>query len=78
MKTVGIREVRQKASQLIEEVQQGRELLITNHGKPVARLVPVSVQAAKPLGSYRDLRKAVRLKGGPLSATVAEMRNDRA
>jgi prevent-host-death family protein len=40
MKHAGIREARQNLSALIEEVRKGREITITDRGKPVARLVP--------------------------------------
>jgi prevent-host-death family protein len=40
MKTAGIREARQNLSQLIEYVKKGREVTITERGKPVAVLSP--------------------------------------
>lgn len=40
---VGIRELRDDASRLIEGVQKtGRPVTITNHGREVARLVPIT------------------------------------
>ena len=42
MITVGIRELKQQASELIRQVREtGSEVQITYHGKIVARLVPV-------------------------------------
>jgi prevent-host-death family protein len=42
MITVGIRELRQQASELIRAVrEEGRKIEITYRGKPVALLVPV-------------------------------------
>ncbi len=42
METVGIRELKQKASKLIRRVRdEGAEIQITYHGKVVALLVPV-------------------------------------
>jgi prevent-host-death family protein len=40
MKTVGAFEAKTHLAQLLEHVQLGEEVLITRHGKPVARLVP--------------------------------------
>ena len=40
MKQAGIREARQNLTALIDEVRKGREITITDRGKPVARLVP--------------------------------------
>jgi prevent-host-death family protein len=41
MKTIGVRELRQRASEFLEEVRKGRTLEVTAHGRPIARLVPV-------------------------------------
>lgn len=39
MKTVGIFEAKTNLSRLLEEVEKGRDVMITRHGKPVAKLV---------------------------------------
>jgi len=39
MKHVGIFEAKTHLSALVDEVADGREVVITRHGKPVARLV---------------------------------------
>ena len=39
MKHVGVFEAKTKLSALIDEVEKGGEIVITRHGKPVARLV---------------------------------------
>ena len=36
MRKAGIREARQNLSVLLDEVREGREVLITDRGKPVA------------------------------------------
>jgi prevent-host-death family protein len=38
---VGIRELRQDASRIIDLVKSGRSFLITEHGRPVAKLNPL-------------------------------------
>ena len=40
MKSVGLRELRQDASDLVRRVQTGEEITITVSGRPSARLVP--------------------------------------
>ena len=42
METVGIRELRQNASRYLARVEAGEEFGVTNKGRVVARLVPVS------------------------------------
>lgn len=39
---VGIRELRQHASSYLAWVGKGHEIIVTNHGRPAARLVPIS------------------------------------
>lgn len=42
MESVGVRELRQSASELLDRVAStGDSIEITNHGRPVARLVPI-------------------------------------
>lgn len=41
-KSVGVRELRQSASKLLDLVKDGSIVEITEHGKPVARLVPIT------------------------------------
>lgn len=41
MRTVGIRELKNNTSQILREVvETGAEVLITHHGKPIARFLP--------------------------------------
>jgi prevent-host-death family protein len=40
MKTVTAREANQGFSALLAEVEAGEEVVVTKHGRPVARLVP--------------------------------------
>ncbi|MBX3568830.1 MAG: type II toxin-antitoxin system prevent-host-death family antitoxin [Rhizobiaceae bacterium] len=65
MREVGTLEARNSFSALLEEVEQGREITITRHGKPVARLVPVPAprdveKARAAIEAIRELRKSVK------------------
>lgn len=40
MKTMGVRELRKDASELLRRIQTGEEITITLSGRPTARLVP--------------------------------------
>jgi prevent-host-death family protein len=77
MKTAGIREARLNLGALIEEVRKGREVLLTDRGRPVARLVPPRPAYAKPFRSLKRFRRAIRLRGEPLSRTIERDREDR-
>ena len=41
MKSIGVRELRQRASEFLRDVERGQVIEVTAHGRPVARLVPV-------------------------------------
>lgn len=44
MTVVGLRELRQQASELVRRVEAGEEVTITVAGRPSARLVPIAPQ----------------------------------
>jgi prevent-host-death family protein len=77
MKTAGIREARQNLSALLEEVRNGREVVITDRGRVVARLVPPVSASRKPFASHARFRARARAKGKPLSEAVTREREDR-
>ena len=39
---VGIRELRAHLSRYVEQVKHGEEIVVTEHGRPVARIVPMN------------------------------------
>jgi prevent-host-death family protein len=42
MRSIGVRELKQRTSQVLRELQDsGKEIEVTHHGRVVARLVPV-------------------------------------
>lgn len=63
MTSVGVRELRQRASQLLRQVENGETIEITDRGRPVAVLSPL------PQGSpVERLRKA-----GDLEAATGDL-----
>jgi prevent-host-death family protein len=42
MKQVGVYEAKTHLARLLDEVERGETITITRHGRPVARLVPVT------------------------------------
>ena len=85
MISVGIKELKTKLSSYVDKVRQGEEVVITEHGKEVALVVPISKER-KALKSLIDAGRAkwsggkpegidnVKIKGKPLSKTVLEER----
>jgi prevent-host-death family protein len=77
MTRAGIREARQNLSALLEEVKKGREVVITDRGRPVARLVPPRPESAGPFPDLTARRACLPRLSPPLSVTLGEERDDR-
>ena len=88
---VGLREANQKFSSLIKAVRGGKEVILTDRGKPVARLVPMpaddtedSVRRMEEAGLLIPARKrgpmppfkGYRLRGKSIVETIREMRDE--
>lgn len=41
-RSVGIRELKAHLSRYLKRVREGRSVLVTDHGRPIGRIVPVS------------------------------------
>jgi len=61
--TVGLRELRQNASDLVRRVEEGEEITITVAGRPGARLVPARPRA------WRRWADIAELFSGPADPT---------
>jgi prevent-host-death family protein len=75
MRTAGIREARQNLTSLLDDVRKGRQVIISDRGRPVAMLVPI-----RPRDGFPDLkavRRRVRAARAELSAAIVEDRDDR-
>lgn len=77
MRTAGVREARQNLSALLDEVKKGREVLITEHGRPVARLVPPHRPRGKGVPNLAAFRRKMPRLDPPLSTLIEEEREDR-
>lgn len=88
---VGIRELRQQASAVLRRVARGEAIEVTDHGHPIARIVPLRPgaldqlvlegRATEAAGDLLDLADGLGLPvepgGGMLpSAALAELRAD--
>jgi prevent-host-death family protein len=72
MKTVSARDANQHFSKLLAEVESGEEVVITRHGRPVARLVRDTgmspedrAEALRKLNEIMD--RGIRLEGPPMT-----------
>jgi prevent-host-death family protein len=55
MVTVGLRELRQQASDLVRRVEAGEEVLITVAGRPSVRMVPAAPRSWRPYAAISEL-----------------------
>ena len=65
---VGVRELRDGLSRHLAEVRAGRTVTVTDHGRPVARIVPVDVPTALE-------RLVAGGSGCPATAASGRLRN---
>jgi prevent-host-death family protein len=61
MATVGIRELRQRASELLRRVEAGEIIEVTDRGRPVAVLAPLP--EADPLERLRTAGEVISARG---------------
>ena len=55
METVGLYEAKTRLSELVRDALAGQDVVISRHGKPAVRLVPVETSLpARELGYYRE------------------------
>lgn len=85
MISVGIKELKEKLSGYVERVRRGEEIVVTDRGKEVALVIPISREretvkglvesglarwgGGKPVGV-----KGLKIKGKAISKTVLEER----
>ena len=77
MKQSGVREARQNLSSLIEDVRRGHEIVITDRGRPVARLVPPLPEAGRPFPDLAAFRRRMPMVVPAVSRAVIDDREDR-
>ncbi|HBA83008.1 MAG TPA: type II toxin-antitoxin system prevent-host-death family antitoxin [Verrucomicrobia bacterium] len=71
MKTISFTEFRNRASDMMTEVEHGETLLIVRHGRPIAEVSPVTDQ--QPSWKRPALRLAT--KGAGLASAIIEERD---
>jgi len=90
---VGIRELKTRLGRYLREVRQGRTIVITDRGEPVAEIRPVGIESEAgeaaldrlvalgrlTRGAKRPLGpfRPVKVSGPPVSGAIIEAREDR-
>jgi prevent-host-death family protein len=79
---IGIRELRDSLSKHLAEVRSGRTVTVTDHGRPVARIVPVGrltrLEQLRAEGRVRPAGRPKRPAPEPVTAsgTVSDLIDD--
>ncbi len=70
---VNVYAAKTQLSRLLERVEHGEEVVITRHGKPVAKLVPIAKrQAPRKLGALRGRIRIAKDFDAPLPDDVLD------
>ena len=82
MKTLGIREVRQRYEVLKETLERAGEVILTHHGKPFARVLPWTgeskqAQLARRSRELAEFRKTLPMQKTPSEKLIREDRDAR-
>ena len=67
MERIGVRELNQDTSRVLERVQGGETIEITDRGRPVARLVPVGDNATALTRLVASGRAVAPVSTGPVA-----------
>jgi prevent-host-death family protein len=81
MNSVSVAELKSKLSQYLTAVKKGKELIVTSHQHPIARLVPLDrsdsnagiLPATKPVSSLKKI-KGLSLKFDPVEFLLEDRR----
>jgi len=78
MKKIGAFEAKNRLSELLDAAENGEEVVITKHGRPVAKLVPVESfdrERARAAAEWlKDFRKKHPLRGLKIKDLINEGR----
>jgi prevent-host-death family protein len=53
--SVGLRELRQRASEIVRQVEDGQEMTVTVQNRPAIRLVPITRTRWRPMADVRSV-----------------------
>ena len=75
MTTVSVKEARANISLLLDRAEHGEEIMVTRHGKEIARIVG-AVTHKNDMPRLGAFRKTIKVTGMPLSRSVMMNRRE--
>ena len=76
MKEVNVRDARENFASLLKQIEEGEEITILRHGKPVARMARVEIPDVVPFISRASLRDAIPPMREAAAETVRALREE--
>ena len=77
MSSVNLAVAKAHLSELINKVEAGEEVVITRHGRPVARVIPATpVKQPVPLERLAELRKRLPPRKGSSAIELRKLRDE--
>jgi prevent-host-death family protein len=81
MESVSVATLKSKLSQYLQAVRKGKEIVVTSHQHPIARLVPLEkrspgieiLPATKPIASLKKIN-GIKLKFDPVDYLLEDRR----
>jgi prevent-host-death family protein len=81
MRQVGVADLKNNLSRHLRAVEAGEELEVTDHDRPIARLIPIEVKnrlvVRPPLRPFAEIRDKVYEPGNPAIDHVELLLEDR-
>ena len=74
MMTINFTEFQKNASALFSEVEAGKSIRVTRHGKLIAQILPISGENIDKEPSWKKRRTKLTLTGNDLSQIIIEER----
>jgi prevent-host-death family protein len=78
VKTIGAFEAKNRLSELLDAAENGEEVMITKHGRPVAKLVPADdfdrAKVREAIDWLKEFRKKHSLRGLKIKDLINEGR----
>jgi prevent-host-death family protein len=75
MKTTTVGKIQKNFARVLKEIKAGEEIIVTNRGKPVARIISLGPEGNIEWPDFFE--QALDIKGKPPSEIVLEDREDR-
>lgn len=75
MKTATVGEIQKNFARVLKEIKAGEEIVVTNRGKPVARIISMGARGDIEWPDFFE--EAIEVEGKTMSEIVLEGREDR-